>query len=312
MREKIGYLGPNGTFTEMAAEAVFSNEELIPFATIPECMDAVDKGEVDYAVVPMENAIEGSVNLTVDYLFYEKSLFIVGEVVVPIRQHLLVHPDREQDWEAVDVVYSHPQAIAQCHHFLRDTLADAEVSFTNSTALAAEWVSQHPQEKAAAIGNSLAASSYGLTMVEQDIHDYEHNDTRFVVLNKEKTALNHNHAPHVRDKTTMTVTLPHDFSGALHQVLAAFAWRHLNMTKIESRPTKTGLGNYYFIIDVEAKMDEVMIPGVRSELQALGCKVNIVGSYPCYTVEETVINSGVNNIVGVNLFLTDTEHRWSS
>lgn len=312
MRDKIGYLGPTGTFTEMAVSAVFPNEEGHPFTTIPECMDAVEKGTVDYAVVPMENAIEGSVNLTMDALFYEKSLTIVGEVVVPIRQHLMVHQDHAQHWQDVDVIYSHPQAISQCHHFLRNTLPHAETSFTNSTALAAEWVKNHPEENAAAIGNSLAASEYGLVTVEQDVHDYEHNDTRFVILNKEQKVLNGDHAPHVRDKTTMTVTLPHDYSGALHQVLSAFAWRHLNMTKIESRPTKTGLGNYYFIIDIAAKMDDVMIPGVRNELQALGCKVNIVGSYPCYTVEETVINAGVNNIVGVNLFLTDTEHRWSS
>lgn len=312
MREKIGYLGPKGSFSEMASDAVFPNEELTPCATIPECMDAVDQGTVNYAVVPMENSIEGSVNLTVDYLFYEKSLVIVGEVVVPIRQHLMVHPDREENWRDVDIVYSHPQAIAQSHHFLRDTLPDAELSFMNSTALAAEWVQNHPEENAAAIGNSLAASAYGLITVEQDVHDYENNDTRFVILNRENVKLTRNHAPHVRDKTTMTITLPNDFSGALHQVLSAFAWRHLNMTKIESRPTKTGLGNYYFIIDIDTKMDDVMLPGVKSELEALGCKVKVVGSYPCYTVEETVINSGVNNIVGVNLFLTDTEHRWSS
>src|SRR5699024_7464366 len=98
MRDKIGYLGPNGSFSGMAASAVFPNEEWVPFTTIPECMDAVDEETVDFAIVPMENAIEGSVNLTVDYLFYEKSLAIVGEVVVPIRQHLMVHPDRVADW----------------------------------------------------------------------------------------------------------------------------------------------------------------------------------------------------------------------
>src|SRR5699024_5214541 len=156
-----------------------------------------------------------SVNLTVDYLFYEKSLTIVGEVVLPIRQHLLVHPDNEANLQDIKTVLSHQQAIAQSHHFLREILPDAEVSFMNSTALAAEWVKDHPEEHAAAIGHSLAANTYGLTIAEQDVHDYEHNDTRFVILHKENVALKCNHAPHVRDKPTMTVTLPHDYSGAL-------------------------------------------------------------------------------------------------
>lgn len=306
MRDKVGYLGPRGTFTETAADALFPNEELIPYATIPACMEAVSGGEVEYCVVPLENAIEGSVNLTTDYLFHKQTLSIVGEVVVPIRQHFMVHPDREADWLDVEKVYSHPQAISQTHHFLKNTFPNVDISFTNSTAAAAEWVKNHPEENAGVVANSLAAQMYGLTIVRQDVHDYSNNHTRFVVLNREQVDFKSDHAPRVRDKTTMTVTLPHDYPGALHQVLSAFAWRKLNMSKLESRPTKTGLGNYFFIIDVNYKMDEVMIPGVKSELEALGCKVNIVGSYPCYRAEEVVMSAGVNNIVGVHLFMSDS------
>lgn len=305
MREKIGYLGPKGTFTETAADALFPDEELVPYATIPACMEAVNGEEIDYCVVPLENAIEGSVNLTMDYLFHDRVLSIVGEVVLPIRQHFMVHPDRVDDWADVEKVYSHPQAISQCHHFLKNTLPKAEISFMNSTAAAAEWVRDHPEENVGALANSLAAQMYDLVPVRQDVHDYSNNHTRFVVLNAEGRPFETDNALRVRDKTTLTVTLPHDFSGALHQVLSAFAWRKLNMSKIESRPTKTGLGNYFFIIDVDMKQDDVLIPGVKSELEALGCKVDIVGSYPCYKAEEVLMSAGVTNIVGVHLFMSD-------
>lgn len=305
MREKIGYLGPKGTFTETAADALFPDEELIPYETIPACMEAVTGKQLDYCVVPLENAIEGSVNLTMDYLFHDRVLSIVGEVIVPIRQHFMVHPDRVDDWMDVETVYSHPQAIAQTHHFLKNTLSKANTTFTNSTAAAAEWVKNHPEENAGAVCNSRAGQMYGLVAVRQDVHDYDNNHTRFVVLNRESADFKTDNAPHIRDKTTMTVTLPHDFSGALHQVLSAFAWRKLNMSKIESRPTKTGLGNYFFIIDVDMKMDDVLLPGVKRELEALGCNVNIVGSYPCYRAEEIFMSSGVTNFVGVHLFMSD-------
>ncbi|HET7627363.1 MAG TPA: prephenate dehydratase [Bacillales bacterium] len=305
MREKIGYLGPKGTFTETAACALFPDDDLVPCTTIPQCMEAVEEERLDYCIVPLENAIEGSVNLTMDYLFHEKKLAIVAEVVVPIRQHFMVHPDRVDDWRAVERVYSHPQAISQCHHFLKNVFPDAATHFTNSTASAAEYVQQHPEENAGALGNALAAKMYGLVPVKQDVHDYTNNHTRFVVLHRETVPFHSEYAKYVRDKTTLTVTLPSDFSGALHQVLSAFAWRQLNLSKIESRPTKTGLGNYFFIIDIEKKMDDVMIPGVKKELEALGCQVHIVGSYPCYRASEMLMSAGINNIVGVHLFLSD-------
>jgi prephenate dehydratase len=287
MREtKIGYLGPVGTFTEVAAKAIFPTDDLYACKTIPDCMEGVVEGEIDYCVVPLENAIEGSVNLTVDYLFHEQTLPIIAEVVVPIQQHLMVHPQQVDDWENIKKVYSHPQAISQCHHFLKETLPNAERCFESSTASAAQWVKSHPTECVAAIGNESAAKNYGLTIVAKNAHDYENNHTRFVVLHNENTPLECEHTPVVNEKTTMTITLPSDHSGALHQVLSAFSWRKINLSKIESRPTKTGLGNYFFIIDADMKMDGILIPGVKAELEALGCKINIVGSYPCYKARE--------------------------
>lgn len=283
---KIGYLGPKGTFTEMAAKTVFPEENLIPCKTIPDCMQEVYKGDIDYCVIPLENAIEGSVNLAIDYLVHEQPLPIVADVVIPIQQHFMVHPDQTRNWDTVKKVYSHPQAISQSHHFLKDHLSDAEIVFTNSTAAAAEWIHSHPEEQAGAVGNELAAKTYGLSIVQQNVHDYEHNHTRFVVLHQENVGFHSNHVPLMGEKTTMTVTLPSDFSGALHQVLSAFAWRKINLSKIESRPTKTGLGSYFFLIDANMKLDDILIPGVKAELEALGCKVKILGSYPCYEAKE--------------------------
>ncbi|WP_078552647.1 prephenate dehydratase [Bacillus alkalicellulosilyticus] len=283
--KKIGYLGPKGTFTEMAVNAIFASKQAIPYSTIPNCMDAVSAKEVDIAVVPLENAIEGSVNLTLDYIIHKHEIPIVGEVVVPIEQHLLVHPENSANWSGVEVVYSHPHAIAQCHDFLRKVLPKAELKYMNSTGAAAQHVLNHPSEKAAAIANELAASVYQLDTAERCIHDYENNLTRFVILSNDKEEIS---SPlYFEDKTTMMVTLPADYSGALHQVLSAFAWRKLNLTKIESRPMKTGLGNYLFVIDVDQRMDEVLIPGVIAELEALGCGVRVLGSYPCFTLKKT-------------------------
>ena len=284
--KKIAYLGPKGTFTEVAAKAVFPNEEFIPFPSIPDCMDSVSIGDVDFAVVPIENAIEGSVNLTLDYLIHNQKLMINGEITVPIEQQLLVHENQLENWTKIEKVYSHPQAIAQSHQFLRSYLPNAEFEYTNSTGSAAQHVANHPDERIAAIGNSLAAEQYGLTIAQSEIHDYENNHTRFVILKKDNICLTEQSPLFNGDKTTLMVTLPADYPGALHHVLSAFAWRKLNLSKIESRPMKTGLGNYFFVIDVAMKMDEVLIPGVIAELEALKCQVTLLGSYPCFSLAK--------------------------
>ncbi|NEU31541.1 prephenate dehydratase [bacterium LRH843] len=283
---KVSYLGPTGTFSEMAARGLFEGHELVPYKTIPACMDAVANKEVDVAIVPNENAIEGSVNMTIDYLIHKQRLPIIGGLTVPIAQHLLV--SAEFPTRKIEKVVSHPHAIAQCHDFLQKNYPDAKWEYMNSTAEAAAFVANHPELNIAAIANELAASEYRLHTAQSNVHDYAHNHTSFVVLGKAET-YQVSGRNHTEDKTTLMVTLPSDFSGALHQVLSAFAWRKLNLKKIESRPTKTGLGNYFFIIDVEGLMDEILIPGVISELEALGCGVDVLGSYPCYTLEGSKI-----------------------
>lgn len=288
-KEKVGFLGPKGTFTEMAVMTVFKEETRIPFETIPCCIDAVMDGEVDYGVVPLENAIEGSVNLTIDYLIHEQPLPIVGEIHVPIQQHFMVHPDNINKLKQLKNVYSHPHAIAQCHRFLRENYPNIQTNFMNSTSAAAKYVEEHPEQCVAAIANELAAKEYHLSIVQRDVHDYTNNVTRFVILHQTHQKLKQS-SNQVSEKTTVLVTLPKDYPGALHQVLSAFAWRKLNLSKIESRPAKTGLGNYFFVIDVEMKMDDVLIPGVKQELEALGCRVKILGSYPVYKKRREQVN----------------------
>lgn len=285
--EKVAYLGPEGSFTEAAAATLLPGFARIPYRSIPDTMDAVAEGVVSEAVVPMENAIEGTVNVTLDYFIHHQRMNIAAEIVAPIEQHLVIDKVRENSWDKIETVYSHPQAIAQCHQFLREWLPNAEISYTNSTASAAKYIMEHPEENAAAIANDTAAKAYQLKVAQAKINDYEHNRTRFVLLRKGEAPFQHDLiTAETAFKTSLMISLSSDFAGALHQVLAAFAWRKINLVRIESRPTKTGLGNYFFIIDAAIKQDNVLIPSVVEELRALGCGVHILGSYPCFSWEE--------------------------
>lgn len=276
----IGYLGPKGTFTKLAVDTAFNGEHKQGFTTIPECIDAVKSGEIDIGVVPLENAIEGTVQLTVDYLVHQVRLPIMAEIVVPIEQHLLVHPDFSGGLADIEQVHSHSHAIAQCHQYIHQYLPNAKIHFASSTGKAAEMISQSTKP-IGAIGNSLAAKEYGLQIYKENVHDYPNNHTRFAVLAKDEGLLQINHEME-HEKTSMLITLPSDYAGALHQVLSAFSWRKMSLSKIESRPMKTGLGNYFFIVDVDQSFDDVLFPGVKAELEALGCKVTILGTYPVY------------------------------
>lgn len=286
---KVGYLGPKGTFTNIAVDALFQSDQTVSFRTIPECLDAVNRGDVGLAVVPVENAIEGTVSMTIDYLIHQVDLPIIAEVVVPITQHVLVHPDFKGDVGEVEHVYSHSHAIAQCHQFIHKEMPGVEVHYSASTGEAAANVKEMKGQHAA-IGNALAAEEYGLRILRQNVHDYDNNHTRFVVVQKEQAPVEMKDHEVKQQKTTLMVTLPSDRAGALHQVLSAFAWRKMNLSKIESRPMKTGLGNYFFIIDVNQSYDSVLFPALQQELQAIGCQTKILGTYPCFEVESQAVH----------------------
>ena len=181
----------------------------IPCPSIPETFSAVTSKDCDYGVVPVENAIEGSVNLTLDWLIHQVELSIVGELVYPIKQHLLVHPNwADKPWTEIAQVISHPQAVAQCLLFLQKELPQAQVVYANSTAEAAERVSQHPDRVWAAIGTRTAGSRYGLNISGSGIEDHANNYTRFIVVGK--PMLEEPSKPRLR-KTSLLVTLATDF-----------------------------------------------------------------------------------------------------
>lgn len=282
---KIAFLGPEASFTYLATKGLFPNDSLIPYPTIPECIEAVSEGKVDLAVVPMENALEGSVPLTLDYLFHEVDLFVMGEVLSKIEQHLLVNKEQVSNWEKIEGVYSHPHALAQCHKYLFYRFTSVPIHQMSSTAAAAKYVSEHPELCIAAIANASAAKKYDLEIVQSNIHDFHFNHTRFFVLSKQNLRLQQEPS-NDQPKTTLMVTLPTDRSGALHQVLSVFAWRQLNLSKIESRPLKTGLGHYFFIIDILADEREPMMRGAMEELVALGCTLKSLGTYFTYVTPE--------------------------
>ncbi|MGG0663639.1 prephenate dehydratase [Viridibacillus arvi] len=278
---RVAYLGPAGTFTYLATQELFPNEWLIPYKTIPECIEAVASSQVDLAVVPVENALEGSVPLTIDYLYHEADLYVVGEVLSPIAQHLMVNPKYADQWEGIEGIYSHPHALAQCHKYLYYKFRGISLNPTTSTAAAAQYIAENPDQCIAAIGNSSAAETYGLNIVQDNIHDFHFNHTRFFVLSRTNQRIEREHRDE-QIKTTVMITLPNDRSGALHQVLSVFAWRQINLSKIESRPLKTGLGDYFFIVDVLEDENAPMMKGAMDELSALGCSVKSLGTYYTY------------------------------
>ncbi|MBQ6485809.1 MAG: prephenate dehydratase [Carnobacterium sp.] len=278
---KVAYLGPAASFTHMASEKAFPNAELIPSVTIPDCIKALEDGTVESAIVPIENTIEGTVNVTLDYLFHQANIPIQAELVLPIAQHLMVHPDNVSKWREAEKVLSHPQALAQCETYLSDELDKAIREATPSTAYAARRVGEQVEPVLAAIAPRLSAKEYGLTIVAEDIQELELNQTRFLVLSHQPVKIE---LPSTKEKISISVTLPNNMPGALHKVLAAFSWRQIDLCKIESRPLKTTLGEYFFLIDLYVGDQEKLIDNAIEEIQLTGCKTKTFGRYSVHTI----------------------------
>ncbi|MDN4494552.1 prephenate dehydratase [Ureibacillus aquaedulcis] len=284
-KQQIAYLGPEASFTYLATKSLFPSDDLLPFSTIPECIEAVSEEKVNLAVVPLENTIEGTVPLTIDYLYHEANLFIVADCLSKIQQHLMVHKNQKDNWEKIEEIYSHPHALAQCHKYLYYRFSSVPLNRYSSTSAAAKLVSENPDRCIAAIGNSSSAEKYDLEIVQRNVHDFQFNHTRFLVLSKKNMRLPIEKSEG-NAKTTLMITLPLNVSGALHQVLSVLAWRKLDLSKIESRPLKTGLGEYFFIMDVHADENDAMMKGAMEELAALGCSVKSLGTYYTYLTQE--------------------------
>lgn len=278
---KIAFLGPQASFTQLACSQIFSDGELIPQSSILDCFNAVKNGEVEKAVVPLENSIEGTVSMTLDYLFEYENIFIESEVVMPISHQLMVHPNNEE----VTKIISHPQALAQTFHFRYDHFKNIETQDFSSTAASAKLVSENPQEKWAAIANSYAAKLYGLKIIRSNIQDFEQNHTKFIVISRKRNSLDLKFQKR-SEKTSLIITLPEDHAGGLHQVLSVFAWRKMNLSKIESRTLKTGLGNYFFFINVANEWHPTLSENALEELRLFDAKVKFLGHYNEYLLED--------------------------
>lgn len=267
-----GYLGPSGTFSEQAAYAYFNNineYQLIPFPTIQDLLQAVDKGEVSKGVVPIENSIEGAVNTTVDMLAFEVNLKIQAEIVIPVRHYFIGF--EEFGFGEIKAVLSHPQAIAQCRNYLHTHVPKAEIVFTSSTAEAVREVAANKAPRAA-VGTLLAAKKYGLSVLDFDIQDNKHNETRFVVLGKEEGKRG------AKCKTSLVFSTENK-PGELYRVLNIFSLWDVNMTKILSRPSKTRLGEYVFFVDLEGHILEEDMKNALMMVQRKTSFYKLLGSY---------------------------------
>jgi prephenate dehydratase len=268
----IAHLGPAGTYTEMAALQVTAqlpttdDITLKPYPTIAQCLTAIAQQAVDLAVVPVENSVEGGVTMTMDTLWQLDQLQIQQALVMPIRHALL---SMAPQLEAIRTVYSHPQALAQCQQWLATHLPQAQATPTNSTTEVLGRIAQ--EANIAAIASQRAAELYQLPILTCPINDYPDNCTRFLVLSREP-------APGGMH-TSLAFSIPTNQPGGLVKMLQIFSQRGINLSRIESRPTKRSLGEYLFFLDLEADAREPITQAALRELAAHAETLKIFGSY---------------------------------
>lgn len=281
----IAYLGPPGTYSEQAASFYLnwlkSNQEieatLSPYPTIAKSLQAVATEQADIAVVPVENSIEGSVSMTMDSLWQLDSLRIKLALVLPINHALISCANQ---LENIKTVYSHPQALAQCQSWLAKFLPHANLIARNSTTEALQGLPQAPET--AAISSQRAAQLYNLPILTSGINDYPDNCTRFWVVAKESTENNGFNPTH----TSLAFSVPANLPGALVKALEVFAHLGINLSRIESRPTKRSLGEYLFFIDAEAAVSSPLMTSALAELNSSTEVLKIFGSYSVLTVTD--------------------------
>ena len=269
--QKVAYLGPRATFTHMACMQKFgSSAQYVPVNSIKDVFSEVERGRAHFGVVPIENTTEGVVNHTLD-MFIDSNLLIYGEVLQEVSHHLL---SKSGVVDEMTKIYSHPHAIAQCRNWLETNLPHVLVSEVASTARAAEICADDPS--AGAIASELAAQLYGLKVIESRIEDNMNNFTRFLVLSQkppERTG---------KDKTSLMLSVK-DKVGALYDLLRPFASHGLNMTKIESRPSRRKAWEYIFFVDVEGHMEEERVKKAIEEIKGRCLFMKVLGSYPSHS-----------------------------
>ena len=268
---KYAYLGPVGTFTEAALRTITGgSDQLTPCSNVTAALDMVRNGQADYALVPIENSVEGVVARTLDELAIGEPLTIVGEVLLPVTFALMV---RDANTE-VKKIATHPHAEAQCRKYIAKHYPNAEIVTTNSTAAAAEALANGQFD--AAVASEVAAKTYGLTVLNNNIGDAEGAVTRFVLVSKPGTIP----ASTGFDRTSLAAFIGIDHAGALLEVLTEFAVRGVNLTFIQSRPTGRELGHYHFIIDAEGHINDARVGDALTGLRRICEDIRFLGSYP--------------------------------
>lgn len=265
---KVAFLGPQGTFTHVAAMQQFGfSAQLVPLKSIPSIFEEVGRGRADYGVVPVENSNEGVVSHTLD-MFMESDLKIIAEVLIEVSHDLLNVSGRIED---VRRVVSHPQALAQCRAWLEENLPDVPLVDVGSTALAAQQAAE--DETVAAIASEAAATLYGLRSVKHRIEDNPNNFTRFLVIGRKTPE------PGGQDKTSIMFSV-RDEPGILYRMLEPFSKHGINLSKIESRPMKGRAWEYIFFLDLEGHIREEQVAGAVEELHGYCQFLKVLGSYP--------------------------------
>ena len=263
----VAYLGPEATFTHQAALKRFGfSLTYLPQRTVADIFTEVAKGKADYGVAPVENSTEGVVNNTLDMLV-DTNLKIVAQILMGIRQCLVGCGKREE----IERIYSHPQALAQCRFWLQRSFPHVEITETSSTTRAAKLCIGNP--KCAALAGALAAETYDLDILEDNVQDSQANFTRFLVLGRQcppRTG---------KDRSSLMINVP-DKVGALFEALEPFTRYKINMTRIESRPNKRKAWEYYFFLDIQGHTDDPEVQQALDDLRNRGAYVKILGSYP--------------------------------
>ena len=270
---RLAYLGPPGTFSEQAALRYTSDARGLPFPSISAVAAAVVSGGADEGVLPIENSLEGAVTETLDILIEESDLAICYEVILSVDHCLLVRPNTEAS--QVTVIHSHPQALAQCRRYIDRSFPQIPVAAALSTAAAVKEAMK--QKGAAAIGNRRAAHLFGAEVLATDLAMQGDNVTRFVVVS------HRDHEPTGRDKTSVAFTFSmEDRPGQLVGTLQEFAVRGINLSKVESRPSKERLGTYVFLVDVDGHRHDPLVGAALEEIEGMCSSFRIFGSYPRY------------------------------
>ena len=265
------YLGPAGTFTEGALKKISAaDDKRVPYINVTAALDAVRSGEADYALVPIENSVEGVVARTLDELATGVPLTIAAEVTLPVSFDLMVKPGTTE----INRIGTHPHAESQCRTYLSQHYPHAEIIPTNSTAAAAEMVAKGQLD--AAIASTTAAENFGLEIKASAIGDNQAAVTRFIAAQKPgfiPAATGH-------DRTSLVVYIDIDHAGALLEILSVFAKYDVNLTFIQSRPTGRELGHYHFIIDVEGHINDEAVAQSMDDLREICDDIRFLGSYP--------------------------------